>query len=141
MEIYINDIELLLPKKVPKHGKVSGIKSKRASVRVIIPKKNTKLSLKVSEPSEILLRNVTPDGKILGLSNFIGENIFIIDQNEEDLHNETGTVPLIFEDHEKDINALKRLFELCEKKNLDPIDMLDKMMAEVEKSSHMGGGE
>lgn len=141
MKIFINNIELLLPKKVPKHGKVSGIKSKRGAVRVIIPTKNTKLSLKVSEPSEILIRNVTPDGKILGLSNFIGENIFIIDQKEDDLENETGTVPVLGEDNEENRIASKKLFELCEKYNLDPIDMFDKMLEEAEKSSHKGDGK
>ena len=137
MEININNIELLLPKKVPKHGKVSGIKSESGTVRVIIPKENTKLSLKVSEPSEILQRNVTPDGKILGLSNYIGKNIFIINQNIEDLDNETEMAPLIFEDND----TLKRLFELCERDNIDPNDMIDKMLKEFDKSLHMETGE
>lgn len=141
MEIFINNIELLLPKKVPKHGKVSGIKSDRGAVRVIIPKENTKLSLKVSEPSEILLRNVTPDGKILGLSNFIGETIFIISQSEEDLKNEIETEPLFDEYNEENIKLQDRLFEICEKYNLDPNDMINKMLDETEKSSHMGGVE
>ena len=141
MEIFINNIELLLPKKVPKHGKVSGIKSDRGAVRVIIPKENTKLSLKVSEPSEILLRNVTPDGKILGLSNFIGETIFIISQSEEDLKNEIETEPLFDEYNEENIKSQERLFEICEKYNLDPNDMINKMLDEAEKSSHMGDVE
>lgn len=137
MEINISNIELLLPKKVPKHGKVSGIKSESGTVRVIIPKENTKLSLKVSEPSEILQRNVTPDGKILGLSNYIGENIFIINQNIDDLDNETGMAPLIL----KDSDTLKLLFELCEKYNIDPSDMIDTILKGNDKSLHMESGE
>ena len=132
MEINIDGIDLLLSKKVPKHGKVSGIRSTRGAVRVIIPKENTKLSLKVSDPSEVLLRNVTPDGKILGLSNFKGKHIFIVDQNEEELRKETGTVPLLCDPNEKEREIIKLFFEQCEKHNLDFSDLLEKGLEERE---------
>jgi len=130
MEINIDGMDLLLSKKVPKHGKVSGIRSTRGTVRVIIPKENTKLSLKVSDPSEVLLRSVTPDGKILGLSNFKGKYIFIVDQNEEELRKETGTVPLFCDPNENEKKVIKALFEECEKRNLDLSDLIEKMLEE-----------
>ena len=128
MEINIDGIELLLSKKVPKHGKVSGVRSKREAVRVIIPTENTKLSLKVSDPSEVLLRNVTPDGKILGLSNFIGKYIFIVDQNQEELNKETGTTPLFCDPNEEEMETIESLYKMCEKYNLDPDDLIKKML-------------
>jgi hypothetical protein len=132
MELKIEDIDLLLPKKVPKHGKVSGIKSERGAVRVIIPKENTKLSLIVSEPSEVLARSVTPDGKILGLTNFIGKNVYIIDQNEENFLKETGMVPLFDKWEKRNENTLKKLYEMCEKYNLDPSDLMNKAIEAAE---------
>ncbi len=122
MELKIENIELLLPKKVPKHGKVSGIKSERGIIRVIIPKENTKLSLIVSEPSEVLARNVTPEGKILGLTNFVGKTVFIIDQKEENLFNETKYKKL-----ELDDDTARKLWEMCKNHNLDPEDLFGKM--------------
>jgi hypothetical protein len=135
MELNIDNIDLLLPKKVPKHGKVSGIKKDRGAVRVIIPNENTKLSLIVSEPSEVLVRNVTMDGKILGLSNFIDKKIYIVGQNIKDLEKETGMSSL-FDDDEWDENArraLKKLLEESEKHNLDPNDLLEKLIEKVDK--------
>ncbi len=108
------------------HGKVSGIKSESGVIRVIIPKEDTKLLLKVSEPSEILVRNVTPDGKILGLTNYIGKKIYIVDQQVEDLRKETGMVPLFDEQSEKTDTVLKKLFEICEKNNIDPDEFFKK---------------
>ncbi len=128
MEINIDQIDLLLRKKVPKHGKVSGIRSERSAVRVIIPNKNTKLSLKVSDPSEVLLRNVTPDGKILGLSNFKGKQIFIVDHNEEELQKETGTKSLFFDPNEEEYKTFESLYKICVKNNIDLNDLLHKMI-------------
>ena len=133
MEVIIENIDLLLPKKVPKHGKVSGINKNREAIRVIIPNENTKLSLMVSEPSEVLVRNVTPDGKILGLSKFRGEKIYLVDQNIKDLEKETGITPLFDDDGEDHRKAYKRLLETCEKHNLDPADLLNKMIKNYEK--------
>ena len=115
MDVKIENIDLLLPKKVPKHGKVSGVKSNRSVVRVVIPKEETKLSLTVSEPSEVLVRNVTPDGKILGLTNYIGKTIYIIDQESENLEKETG-MELFNLDGTADENKefLNRISKLCE---------------------------
>ncbi|MCZ7392338.1 MAG: hypothetical protein ABOK23_08615 [Candidatus Methanoperedens sp.] len=128
MELKIENIDLLLPKKVPKHGKVSGIKSERGSVRIIIPSEKTKLSLTVSEPSEMLVRSVTPDGKLLGLTNFIGKNIFIIAQEESDFRKETGLVNIT--DNE-DENVVKELLKLCEKENIDPADLIRKTIKDM----------
>jgi hypothetical protein len=133
MEIKIENINLLLSKKVPKQGKVSGIRTGGNVVRVIIPKEDTKLSLTVSELSEVLVRNITPDGKILGLTKFIGKNIYIIDQNVTDLEKETGTAPLADEWDEDANKAAKRLFEESEKYNIDPIDLLDQLIENYEK--------
>ena len=132
MEVIIENIDLLLPKKVPKHGKVSGINKNREAIRVIIPNENTKLSLMVSEPSEVLVRNVTLDGKILGLSKFRGEKIYIVDQNIKDLEKETGMTPLFDDDGEDHRKAYKRLLETCEKDNLDPADLLNKIIKNYE---------
>jgi hypothetical protein len=126
MEVKIEDIELLLPKKVPKHGKVSGIKSERGAVRVIIPKKDTKLLLTVYDPSELIVRNVTPDGKLLGLTNFVGKTIYVIDQKEDAYRKEAGTVPLFEKEDEVSEKTLRKLFKKCEEYNLDPADFLEK---------------
>lgn len=133
MEVIIENIDLLLPKKVPKHGKVSGINKTREAIRVIIPNENTKLSLMVSEPSEVLVRNVTSDGKILGLAKFRGEKIYIVDQNIKDLEKETGMEPLFVDEDEISKKTYKRLLEACEKDNLDPADLLDKLIKNYEK--------
>ena len=125
MELRINNIDLLLPKKVPKHGKISGVKSRGRPVRVIVPTEDTKLSLIVTEPLEVLSRNVTPDGKVLGLTNYIGKTIYILDQKIEDFCEETGFVPLLDEGEELSDRTLKLFFEVCEKENLDPTDLLD----------------
>lgn len=137
MELKIENIDLLLPKKVPKHGKVSGIKSERGRVRVIIPTENTKLSLTVSEPSEMLVRSITPDGKILGLTNFIGKNIYIIDQKDPDFFKETGMkmYPLYDEIGDPDAKNLRELLEICEKENIDPADLLRKTIEILSKDS------
>lgn len=134
MQLNIDNIDLLLSKKVPRHGKVSGIKKDRRAVRVIIPNENTKISLIVSEPSEILVRNVTMDGKILGLSNFIDKKIYVVGQNIKDLEKETGMVPLVdeWEWDEDAREALKRILELSEKHNLDPADLLHKAIEKFE---------
>lgn len=123
MELRINNIESLLAKKVPKHGKISGVKTKDGAVRVIVPNEDTNLSLIVTEPSEVLSRNVTPDGKVLGLTNYIGKTIYVIDQNREDLCKEAGFTQL---DGEVSDETLKRMFEMCEKENIDPSDLLAK---------------
>ena len=125
MDLTINNIDLLQPKKVPKHGKVSGIKN-NGPVRVIIPNENTKLSLIVSEPSEVLARNVTPDGKVLGLTNYIGKTIYIINQKIEDFNKETKSVQLFDENEKVSDELLNKLFRICEKENLDPNDLLIK---------------
>ena len=124
MDVKIENIDLLLPKKVPKHGKVSGIKSNGIAVRVVIPKEETKLSLTVSEPSEVLVRNVTPDGKILGLTNYIGKTIYIIDQERENLEKETNMSQ--FDDLSEEVTKL--LYDTCEKANLDPDEFLKKFI-------------
>ncbi len=128
MELKIENIDLLLPKKVPKHGKVSGIKSERGRVRIIIPSEETKLSLTISEPSEMLVRSVTPDGKLLGLTNFIGKKIFIIDQKDPDFSKETGLVNV---SDEVDPNVFKEFLKLCEKENIDPSDLITKTIEDI----------
>ncbi|VVB55538.1 Uncharacterised protein [uncultured archaeon] len=136
MEIKIENIDLLLPKKVPKHGKISGIKSEREAIRVIIPTDNTKLSLTVSEPSEVLVRNVTPDGKILGLTNFVGKTVFIIDQKEENFLDETK-----FEKLELSEKTAKKLYEMCKYHNLDPEDLFRQMKEASESKQTAKEGE
>lgn len=128
MELKIENIDLLLPKKVPKHGKVSGIKSDIKRVRIIIPSEKTRLSLTVSEPSEMLVRSVTPDGKLLGLTNFIGKKIFVIDQKDPDFRKETGLVNI---SEDVDENVLKELLKLCEKENIDPADLIRKTIKDM----------
>ena len=83
MQVEIRDIELLVTKDVPEHGNVSGIRSESGTVKVIIPNDYTEFSLKISNPSEIMHRNVTKDGKILGLKKYAGKKIFVIDQSED----------------------------------------------------------
>ena len=134
MDVKIENIDLLLPKKVPKHGKVSGVKSNRSVVRVVIPKEETKLSLTVSEPSEVLVRNVTPDGKILGLTNYIGKTIYIIDQESENLEKETG-MELFNLDGTADENKefLNRISKLCEEQNIDFADLIHDAIKDFEE--------
>ena len=133
MKIELDDIRLLLPKIVPKHGKVSGIKSEENDlVRVIIPDKNTKLMLTISNPAEMLVRSVTKDGKILGLTNYIGETIYIIDQEKETLLDETGLMEFDFLDEA----TSKMLLETCEKLNKDPHTYLSEILSEsIEKEA------
>ena len=127
MKIELDAIRLLLPKIVPKHGKVSGIKSEENDlVRVIIPDKNTKLMLTISNPAEMLVRSVTKDGKILGLTNYIGETIYIIDQEKDTLLNETGLIECDFLDEA----ANKMLLDACEKLNKDPHTFLSEILSE-----------
>ena len=126
MKIELDDIRLLLPKIVPKHGKVSGIKSEENDlVRVIIPDKNTKLMLTISNPAEMLVRSVTPDGKILGLTNYIGNIIYIIDQEKKTLLHETGL-------HQCDLDEKtnEMLLEVCEKFNKDPNILISEIISE-----------
>ena len=125
MEIKIENIDLLLSKKVPKHGKISGIKSERGAIRVIIPTENTKLSLIVSEPSEVLARTVTSDGKILGLTNFVGKDVYVIDQKEKNFLEETGKVNI---SDEIDKELSKKLMEISKKKNIDPSELVEKLI-------------
>lgn len=142
MELEINDVEMLLPKKVPKHGKVSGISKKRELVRVIIPNKRTKMKLIVSNPEEILVRTVTPEGKILGLSNYIEEKIYILDQDLETLKIETGltnTVELEIRNEEEE-KKLKRIYEYCEEKNIDFKDYIMQLINKLD-SDDMELGE
>lgn len=141
MELKIENINLLLSKIVPKHGKVSGVKSENGAVRVIIPKENTKLLLIVSEPSEVLSRSVTPDGKILGLTNFIGKNVYIIDQKEENFIKETGMVPLFDKWERRYEKTLKKLYEMSEKYNLDPSDLILKAIEAAESKQATKEGE
>lgn len=136
MELKIENVDLLLPKKVPKHGKVSGIKGERGLIRVIIPKENTRLSLIVSEPSEVLARNVTPDGKILGLTSFVGKTVFIIDQKEENLLAETK-----FKKIELDDETARKLWEMCKNHNLDPEEFLQKIKEASESKQAAKEGE
>ena len=136
MELKIENLELLLPKKVPKHGKVSGIKSERGLIRIIIPKENTKLSLIVSEPSEVLVRKVTSDGKILGLTNFVGKTVFIIDQKEENFLDETK-----FKKLELSEETAKKLYEMCKNHNLDPEDLFRQMKEASESKQTAKEGE
>lgn len=126
MELKINNIESLLAKKVPNHGKISGVKNKCGVVRVIVPNEDTQLSLMVTEPSEVLSRNVTPDGKVLGLTNYIGKTIYIIDQKIEDFRKDTGYSPLFGDEDEISDETLKYIFDLCDETNLDIVDLLKK---------------
>ncbi len=130
MEIKIDNIDLLLSKKVPKHGKVSGVKSERGAIRVIIPNENTKLSLIVSNPSEVLARSITPDGKILGLTNFVGKNVYVIDQKEENFLKETGMTNLSNEGLSEETK--RKIFEMCEDQNTDPEDLFQKLIESYE---------
>ena len=126
MKAELDDIRLLLPKMVPKHGKVSGIKSEENDlVRVIIPDKNTKLMLTISNPAEMLVRSVTQDGKILGLTNYIGKIIYIVDQEKGTLLNETGLIECDTLDEE----TSKKLFEACNKLNKDPNVFLSEIIS------------
>ena len=133
MKIELDNIRLLLPKIVPKHGKVSGIKSEENDlVRVIIPDKNTKLMLTIYNPAEMLVRSVTKDGKILGLTNYIGKTIYIIDQEKETLLDETGLIEFDFLDEATN----KMLLETCEKLNKDPQTYLSEILSEsIEKDA------
>ena len=127
MRIELDNIRLLLPKKVPKHGKVSGIKIEENDlVRVIIPDKNTKLMLTISNPAEMLVRSVTGDGKILGLTNYIGKIIYVIDQEKDTLLKETGLNECELLDEE----TSKMLFEASEKLNKDPNDYISELIYE-----------
>lgn len=126
MKIELDNIRLLLPKKVPKHGKISGINSKETdAVRVIIPDKNTKLILTISNPAEMLVRSVTPDGKVLGLTNYAGKIIYVIDQEKDTFLNETGLKEIDFLDEK----TSKRLFKASEELNKDPLDILSEVIS------------
>lgn len=126
MEVKIDYVNLLLSRKVPKHGKVSGIKKDRDIVRVIVPNENTKLSLIVSEPSELLERIVTEEGKILGLTKFIGKEIYVLDQKKESLLKETGLTPVKLNmDDEKSKKIIQKMMERCEKMNIDPNEFVN----------------
>lgn len=82
MRTEIPNIKLLKNKNVPGHGKVAGFTGNK-NVVVIIPSDDTKFSLVIEKPKEILKRKVTEDGKILGLTRYIGTEIFIIDTKED----------------------------------------------------------
>ena len=135
MELRINNIESLLAKKVPKHGKISGVKNKGGVVRVIVPNEYTKLSLIVSEPSEVLSRTVTPDGKVLGLTNYIEKMIYIIDQDTEDLCKEVGLTKV--SDAISD-DQMKEIYEICETQNIDPMEFCNKAIQDKLKTSQKG---
>ena len=132
MELRINNIESLLAKKVPKHGKISGVKNKGGVVRVIVPNEYTKLSLIVIEPSEVLSRTVTPDGKVLGLTNYIEKMIYIIDQDTEDLCKEAGLTKVT--DAISD-EQMEEIYEICETQNIDPMEFCNKAIQAKLKTS------
>ena len=98
-------------------------------VRVIIPDKNTRLMLTIYNPAEMLVRSVTQDGKILGLTNYIGKIIYIIDQEKDTLLNETGLIECDLLEEE----TSKMLFEACEKLNKDPNVFLSEIISEKMK--------
>lgn len=125
MEIKIEDVELLVPKKVPGHGKVSGIKSESGIVKVLIPRGNPKISIRISNAFEIIHRSVTSDGKILGLTNYSGQKIYVIGQTEETAME--GMLSLELSDEIND-----RILAICEHKNIDPPDYLHNLLLEAD---------
>lgn len=81
MQTDIPVVKSLIAKKVPKHAKISGVPGKR--VKLIIPGDDTVISMTVSNATEIIERNVTNEGKILGLTKYIGKTVFVLDDGTE----------------------------------------------------------
>lgn len=82
MQTEIQGVKSLIAKKVPKHAKISGVQAGKR-VKLIIPGDETSISMTVSNAVEIIERNVTSEGKILGLTKYIGKTVYVLDDGVE----------------------------------------------------------
>lgn len=83
MQTEIQGVKSLIAKKVPEHAKISGMRPGKR-LKLIIPGDDTSISMTVSNATEIIERNVTNEGKILGLTKYIGKTVFVLDDGTEE---------------------------------------------------------
>ena len=79
----------------------------------------------------MLLRNVTPDGKILGLTNYKGKNIIIVDQSEKELDKEKEIIKIFENQTQKEAEILKTIFKKCDELNIDPSEFICMMIESI----------
>jgi hypothetical protein len=82
MRIDIPKVNSLIEKKVPAHGKISGLTFGKR-VKIIVPGDDTSISMVVMDAAEIVERNVTNEGKVLGLTKYVGKTVYVLDAEGE----------------------------------------------------------
>ncbi|MDD3813231.1 MAG: hypothetical protein PHZ02_01185 [Desulfocapsaceae bacterium] len=78
MRTEIDGAESLIKKSVPTHAKISGFTPGKR-VKLVIPNEDTVFSLNFLNAAEIIERNVTNEGKILGLTKYVGKTVYVVE--------------------------------------------------------------